>query len=188
MIFVKYAGLFVLVSLLSIFTIAKPVKIFYPQLAGVQCPHPWLCVDDLSKVDEARLLYENALKGVELKLSSFDHKPRVIFCSAPACFAAFGFEKEAATSIGSLGVIVAPRGWTQYFVEHELIHQWQSENFGLLAMTMAPTWLKEGMAYSLSDDPRAVLQEPFQSFRSEYRSKFAQLEGEALRVALSDEF
>jgi len=185
---VKYTGLFILVSLLSIFTIAKPAKIIYPQFAGVECVESWLCVDDIARAEEAKLLYENGLNGVEVKLSSFRTRPKVIFCSTAECFAAFGFEKEAATSIGSLGVIVAPRGWTQYFVEHELIHQWQSENYGFFSMTLAPTWLKEGMAYFLSDDPREVLSEPFQSFRAEYESKFGQLKGSELNAVLSEEF
>ena len=187
MIYIKYISLFVLASLCSIFTIAKPAKIVYPQITGVECVTPWLCIDDISRLEEAEGLYEEAFKQVELKLSRFVDRPKIVFCSKPDCFAAFGFDKPAATSIANFGIVIAPRGWTQYYVEHEMIHQWQSENLGLLSLMLTPEWLKEGMAYSVSGDPRETLAEPFQSFRSQYESKFGQLRGMELKAMLEDE-
>lgn len=188
MIYAKYISLFILASLGSIFTIAKPAKIVYPESTGVVCVESWLCVDDTSREAEARSLYESAFHGVEAKLSKFMSRPKVVFCSKLECFSSFGFDKAAATSIGSFGIVVAPRGWTQYYVEHELIHQWQSENYGFFSMMLASEWLKEGMAYSVSDDPREVLNEPFQTFRSQYESKFGKQRGSELMAMLDEEF
>ena len=187
MVVIKYAVLFIIVSLLSIFTFAKPTKIFYPQVTGVECVEQWLCIDDKDKLDEAIQLYENAFKNVENKLTKFVERPTVIFCSTLECFTKFGFEKAAAKSIGGFGVVVAPRGWTVYFVEHEMIHEWQVENFGLTSIVLAPKWLKEGMAYSVSDDPREVLEEPFESFRKQYEEKFGLTRGAELIALLENE-
>ena len=186
--YLKYIVLFVMASLFSVFTIAKPTKIVYPQVAGVTCVETWLCIDNLDRINEARTLYDNALQSLEVKLSQFVNRPKVVFCSTQACFADFGFKKPAAASIAGFGVVVAPRGWTQYYVEHEMIHQWQSENFGFINVLMAPEWLKEGMAYSVSDDPREQLDEPFQSFRQEYEKQFHQLRGMQLKAALEEAF
>ncbi|MCK7580702.1 MAG: hypothetical protein MZV65_37070 [Chromatiales bacterium] len=49
-----------------------------------------------------------------------------------------------------------------------LVHYWQAENFGLLAGLVGEPWLIEGMAYSLSDDPREKLHEPFESYRRKF--------------------
>lgn len=182
--FLKYLVLFLSASLFSVFTIAKPTKIVYPQVTGVTCVETWLCTDNLDRVAEARALYEKALQNVEVKLSKFVNRPKVVFCSSQTCFSDFGFKKPAAASIAGFGIVVAPRGWTQYYVEHEMIHQWQSENFGFITMLMTPEWLKEGMAYSVSDDPREQLDEPFHSFRQEYETKFQQQRGLELKAAL----
>jgi len=36
-------------------------------------------------------------------------------------------------------------------------------------MLTKPKWLVEGMAYSLSDDPRPTLSEPFQQWRAQFK-------------------
>jgi len=158
-----------------------------PQVTGVECVEKWLCVDDLSRLDEAQRLYEGSLAKIEARLGKFKSRPRVVFCSTADCFAKFGFDKAAGNSIGGFGVVIAPRGWTPYYIEHELIHQWQSSTFGSIAVWRAPAWVIEGMAYALSDDPRTKLSEPFQSYREEFSHTFGDLGGQELVLALSKE-
>jgi len=183
----KVIGLFLLIVPIAAFAFIKPIKIIVPEIAGVICVEKWLCIDDVNKLESAYLLYERALKEIEEKLTSINKKPKVVFCSTQSCFSKFGFENEAAKSIGSLGVVVAPRGWKRHYIKHELIHQWQSEKFGSISIWLAPKWVTEGMAYSLSDDPRRMLSEPFQGYREKYNKKFNRLLGHQLEVALSNE-
>ena len=183
----KIIGLFLLVAPIAAFAFVKPIKIIVPEVAGVVCVEKWLCIDDVSKFENASFLYERALKEVESKLTPINKKPKVVFCSTQSCFSKFGFKKEAAQSIGSFGVVVAPRGWQHHYIKHELIHQWQSEKFGSISIWLAPKWVTEGMAYALSDDPREILSEPFQGYREKYNKKFSLLEGHQLEVALSNE-
>ena len=174
-------------SPLAVFAFVKPAKILMPEVAGVECVQSWLCIDDINKIETATALYELGLNDVEAILTPFNKKPKVVFCSTQSCFSKFGFNKEAANSIGSLGVVVAPGGWEHHYIKHELIHQWQSEKFGSISVWLAPMWVTEGMAYSLSNDPREILSEPFQSYRKQYNSTFGHLRGNKLKVALSDE-
>lgn len=76
--------------------------------------------------------------------------------------------ENAGLILGPFGIAIAPRGWKQYYVAHELIHHWQAENFGSLALLKGEPWLIEGMAYSLSNDPRKELHEPFESYRRRF--------------------
>ena len=158
-----------------------------PEVAGVDCVEKWLCIENANDLEKASLLYENAINEVEEKLTSFNEKPRVVFCSTLSCFSSFGSNKAAAKSIGSFGVVVSPRGWANHYVEHELIHQWQSEKFGSITIWLAPKWIKEGMAYSLSDDPREILSEPFQGYREKYKKMFDGLRGHELEAAIGNE-
>jgi hypothetical protein len=180
----KYIGLLVVVFPVAVYAFVKPAKILLPEVAGVECIEAWLCVDDAKRAKEAEALYEASVASVESKLTIFDRKPRFVFCSTMKCFTSFGFNKSAGQSIGGFGVVIGPRGWKNYYVEHELIHQWQSLNFGVIRSWLAPEWIIEGMAYSLSDDPRAILHEPFQTYREKYSRAFGRLGGEELKHAL----
>ncbi len=183
----KYIGLLVVVFPVAVYAFVKPAKILLPELAGVECIEAWLCVDDTKRAKEAEALYEESVARVESKLTTFDRKPTFIFCSTMKCFTSFGFNKSAGQSIGGFGVVIGPRGWKSYYVEHELIHQWQSSNFGVIRSWFAPDWITEGMAYSLSDDPRALLHEPFQTYRKKYGRAFRGLGGVELKHALEGE-
>ena len=46
----------------------------------------------------------------------------------------------------------------------------QAEEWGNLAMLTKPKWLIEGMAYTLSNDPRPKLSPPFEQWRVEFKS------------------
>ena len=183
----KYIVLIILIIPAAVFAFVKPAKIVFPQLAGVECIKEWICIDDANKFKEAELLYTSSLSEIEGKLTKFGKKPKVVFCSKQECISAFGLNKEAGISIGGFGVVIAPRGWKPHYVKHELIHQWQSENYGAISVWMAPHWIIEGMAYSLSDDPRSELSSPFHSYREKYNRVYSQLSGKSLKLALENE-
>lgn len=183
--FFKYILLALLVVFpIAVFAYGKPLKVAMPEIAGVECLDEGVCLDDASRIDEARALYDAAIVDVEKRLSPYESKPKIVFCSTAECFAAFGFTKQAGVSIGSLGVVISPRGWKPHYVSHELIHQWQAEKFGFLNVWLAENWIIEGMAYSVSNDPREQLSEPFQSYRERYNRTFSSLEGAVLVDAL----
>jgi hypothetical protein len=183
---VKFIGVLLLLLPLVACAFVKPVKIFFPEVTGVECIEEWLCIDDLSKAKDARKLYTNALNSIELKLTKFSNRPKIVFCASADCFSKFGFSKSKANSIGTFGIVIGPKGWKPYYVKHELIHQWQSENFGSMSIWFASEWVIEGMAYSLSDDPRKELSEPFETYREHYNNVFGQLSGSKLKVALDN--
>ena len=97
----------------------------------------------------------------------------MIFCATQECSRSFGFTSNGAYNVATVGVVVSHRGWHSYFVRHELIHHLQNERLGSLnAWLLKPNWFKEGMAYSLSKDPRAPLPEPLQGYRAQFESWF----------------
>jgi hypothetical protein len=138
----------------------KPVRVLAPQLAGLTC-HGKVCVDDLSRLSEATGLYENAVGYVRDNIGEFQAEPRAVFCSTKACSRSFGFTSTLAYTVATAGVVISHRGWRPYLVRHELIHHLQNEHLGSLrAWLFKPAWFREGMAYSLSQDPRRPLPEP----------------------------
>lgn len=183
----KYIGLFlILIFPISVLAFGKPLKILVPEVSGVECFSDSICIDDVSKLEEARRLYEQAAKEVSIKLSPLNNSPKIVFCSTPECFTSFGFNKQAGVSIASIGVIIGPRGWKGHYLTHELIHQWQSQEFGFLSTWLAPAWVKEGMAYHLSDDPRELLSEPFQMYRNQFKQEFGALRGMELKLRVEE--
>ena len=187
MIYSRAIVLALLIVPVTVFAFVKPARIVFPKLAGVECVTEWICIDDARKFKEAESLYISSLTEIERKLTKFKNRPKVVFCSSQTCFSAFGFNKAAGKSIGGFGVVIGPRGWKPHYVKHELIHQWQSESYGALSVWMAPHWIIEGMAYSLSDDPRPELSDPFQDYREKYNHVYGQLKGVALKLELEDE-
>jgi len=150
----------------------KPVRVLAPQLAGLTC-HGKVCVDDLSRLSEATELYENAVRYVRDSVAEFQAEPRAVFCSTKACSRYFGFTSQNAYTVATVGVVIGNRGWKPYLVRHELIHHLQNEHLGSLrAWLFKPAWFREGMAYSLSRDPRKPLPEPLQGYRSEFEMWF----------------
>jgi hypothetical protein len=166
------AGLFV-VALAPVLALAliKPWRVAAPQLvSGVNCYDGGICTDDEQRLGEARALYSAALARISEKAGAVHSRPRVIFCSASPCQKGFGLGNRAAHTVGDFGIAVAPRGWQTFYLAHELIHYRQAEEFGSIGMLWKPKWLIEGMAYSLSDDPRRPLAQPFESWRAQFES------------------
>ena len=70
--------------------------------------------------------------------------------------------------MGKSGIVVGPRGWKPHYLRHEMIHHRQAEELGILAAFTKPEWLIEGMAYALSDDPRATLADRWEEARQRF--------------------
>ncbi|MGB4765845.1 MAG: hypothetical protein WBH09_02940 [Rugosibacter sp.] len=147
----------------------KPIRVVAPELLGVHCATSGVCVDDVQRLSEAEMLRAEALDFVTRNLGQIEHPPRTIFCSTMECTKSFGFTSNAAYNVGTFGLVISYRGWKPFFVRHELIHHLQNERLGTLnAWLFKPTWLIEGMAYSMSEDPRMPLPQPLQGWRESF--------------------
>lgn len=156
---------------LTVWAIYKPVRVFAPELvSGITCESATICLDDTSRYAEAVKLYDEAIQFVISSVGEIKKKPRIIFCATESCFNAFGFNKASAHAVGTSGIVISPRAWKYYYIRHEIIHHLQAEKMGVISQWRSPAWFTEGMAYSLSQDPRKTLSRPHQ----EYREKFAQ--------------
>lgn len=157
-----------LLSPVAAWALYKPVRIVAPEWNGVSCVNDDICIDDPQRTDEAQRIYASALRFVNEEIGEIDDKPRVVFCATEKCFDAFGFHAPAkAKAIGSFGLVIGPSGWENYLLRHEFIHHLQSERLGAVGQWSSPAWFKEGMAYSLSGDPRE-LKEPFTGYRKTF--------------------
>lgn len=149
----------------------KPVRVLAPQLvSGVSCVTETICMEDTARYDEAEALYNDVSSFLEASVASFENRPRIIFCSTQECFRSFGFNKSSAGTVGVSGIVISPRGWTRYYLSHEMLHHLQSERLGIYKQWRSPEWFKEGMAYALSEDPRQELSEPWQQYRSRFEA------------------
>lgn len=154
----------------------KPVRVFAPELLGIQCVDSGVCVDDESRLDEAIALKSAAVAFVSTRVGEIRKTPRAVFCSTAACAKSFGITSQGAYNVGTFGLVIGPRGWHPHFVRHELIHHLQNERMGSLnAWLFKPNWLLEGMAYSLSEDPRRPLPLPLESWREAFESWYVEV-------------
>ena len=168
-------GAMLLIVPLAAWALVKPVRVLAPQLEGLRC-NEWVCVDDTSRRAEATKLYRDALNSVQSSVSTLHSVPRAVFCATPACSDKFGFTAALAYAVGTFAVVISHRGWRPYLIRHELIHHLQNERLGWLrARLFKPEWWREGMAYSLSDDPRKPLPEPLEGYRSQFEAWFKQV-------------
>lgn len=158
--------LFVITPILAWFMV-KPVRIVAPGLVGIKCYEDGVCLDSGS-LEEAKVLRHEAIDFLSKKVGVFEKAPRVIFCSSWECAGKFGLGKRSAVTVGTFGSAISPRAWKSYYIRHELIHQMQAQEMGLLKCLILPSWLIEGMAYALSEDPREPLSEPWQGYRSKF--------------------
>lgn len=148
----------------------KPTRVLAPELTGVSCISDVICMEDVSRYEEASKLYDETFEFVNAMVDAIEKKPRAIFCSSQDCFKSFGFDRAAAHTVGSSGIVIGPRGWKDYYIRHEMIHHLQAERLGVFKQWRSPGWFKEGMAYSMSRDPRSTLSEPWQRYRSEFET------------------
>ncbi|MDG0068463.1 hypothetical protein MMB92_31320 [Burkholderia sp. IO2] len=154
---------------IAAYALVKPLRVVVPALVpGVSCPRADICTDDAAKLGAAQQLYRGGAARAAAAVGGFRAAPRIVFCATRACADAFGLGTRAALTLGDFGIVIAPRGWQTYFLAHELIHHRQAEVLGNLAVVTKPRWLIEGMAYSLSDDPRHPLAQPFEAWRTQF--------------------
>ena len=146
----------------------KPARVLAPEWSGVTCVSERICLDDVAREAEAVALYDEAHEFVTSRVGAIERKPRAIFCASQSCFRSFGFDTAGAHTVGVSGIVVGPHGWKDYYMRHEMIHHLQTERLGVVRQWLLPKWFTEGMAYSLSGDPRPPLTEP----RKGYREKF----------------
>ncbi len=159
----------------------KPIRVLAPEWAGVSCITDVICIDDPSRFAVASSLYESERHVVEALIGPMERKPRVVFCSTDDCFQSFGFGRRSAATIGTVAIVISPRAWKSYYVRHEMIHHIQHERLGSLkAWMVSPEWFIEGMAYSLSEDPRSVLSEPWQHDCTQFEAWYRQVGKEHL--------
>lgn len=132
-----------------------PSRVLVPALAPVTCGERRVCVDDVNRLAEAEALYSAALAFVNDRVGQIQNPPPVYFCATAACSAHFGWEGVAGYNVGVFGAVIKPGWWKSFIVRHELIHHLQNERFGMLNyVATKPQWFLEGMAYTLSEDPR----------------------------------
>jgi hypothetical protein len=157
---------------LAAWAFVKPVRVLAPQFAGLEC-EGLVCVDEPAKRAEATTLYQDAFRFVRTSVGAMQAEPRAIFCSTHACSEKFGLNRRNAYTVGTVAMVIGDRGWQPYFVRHELIHHLQNERLGSIRNSfLKPVWFREGMAYSLSEDPRRPLPEPLQEYRSRFEDWF----------------
>lgn len=162
------------VPLLAWFLV-KPVRVFAPELAGVNCLNASVCIDDVARQQEAESLHAEGMAFVQDTLGTIEGKPRITFCASQACADSFGLGARSAVTLANFGTVIGPGAWKSYYVRHELIHYLQAERLGTLRLLFKPGWWVEGMAYALSQDPRAPLVEPFESHRKKFLAWHAAL-------------
>lgn len=148
------AVLFITVTACSSY---KPVRVVAPELFGLTCFPDGICLDDPARHNEAAALTNNAKSFVDDRFGPAPNLSRVLYCSTKSCFSQFGNPQVAALYVwGTDTLVVNETGWQDYIIRHELIHHWQAKTFGVLPSSSGlPRWYIEGMAYVLSDDPRA---------------------------------
>jgi hypothetical protein len=160
---------------LAAWAFVKPVRVLAPGLEGVTC-EALVCVDDAVRRAEAVALYRDAFEFVQTSVGAMQFEPRAIFCSTHACAEKFGLLRRNAYNVGTFAVVIGDRGWKPYFVRHELIHHLQNERLGSLRTWLfKPVWFREGMAYSLSGDPRRPLPQPLEGYRSRFEAWYGQV-------------
>lgn len=164
----RVAFLLLVVAPIASWFIVKPVRVIAPSAFGLSCPNQVVCVESKEALPSATDLYSEAIDFVRKNVGPIQGHPLVIFCSTQACANHFGLGARSAVTVGTVGTVIGPNAWKPYYVRHELIHHLQGQQFGVLRRILMPSWLIEGMAYSLSKDTRANLAEPWQSHRDQF--------------------
>jgi hypothetical protein len=166
-------SLAVLLAPVLAFAVPNPLRAYAPALFGLHCDAQRLCVDDPSRFQSARNLAALAQDDLLPCLGPAQAPPRLIFCATQSCYDIFGRRRSTAVSFGESAVLIGPRGWQAHYVKHELVHIAQYRNLGLIRTWRLPEWLREGMAYSLSADPRRPLPGELEPWRKQFETWYA---------------
>ena len=153
----------------------KPIRSLAPETFGLTCVTDTLCVEDPQTAPPAQRLATGALRFVEANIGSLNRSPKFLFCDTVECFDRFGHHEFSAQYVWGTNIIVINEaGWRDHIVVHEVIHHWQAEHFGLIKASSWPSWFIEGMAYSMSNDPRRPLpREDIEAYRLEFEQWLA---------------
>lgn len=184
--YIKWLIAVLLLLPVSACALYKPIRVLIPEAFGVTCHEHNVCVEDASQLDTAVALLDTSKRELGTQWGLSVGEPKIVFCSTEKCRQAFGLSQRAGLTLGTFGILIAPRGWERHYVAHELIHYWQAENFGLLTGLVGEQWLIEGMAYSLSNDPREKLHEPFESYRHKFNAWYRLNAGVPLKKSVSE--
>lgn len=176
----RLALLLLVVAPVAAWALVKPVRVLVPGIGGTTCVSETVCVDDLSRADEAKRLYAEAVGFVSDKVAPVHGQPKVVFCSTQACADAYGLGRRSAVTVATVGSVIGPKAWRDYYVRHELIHYVQADRLGALTLFVKPSWFVEGMAYGLSQDPRTPLAEPFEGYRAEFMAWYGAIDKDKL--------
>ncbi len=160
----------VVITPFAAWAIYKPTRVLLPEFGPVSCVSDILCTDDLARLEEMEALYGQGLRRVQERLGRLDEQPRGIFCTLRPCSKFFGNAAPAAFNVGTVGFVINPNGLTNYFVAHEMIHHIQNDRIGSARAMLKPAWWREGMAYSMSGDPRRPI--PGDGTLEGYRVRF----------------
>jgi hypothetical protein len=158
----------------------KPARRLFPALLGFTCGEGPVCVEAAASLPLAEGLYSDALHFVNTRLVILEHPRPFLFCTSTGCAKALGLQQSLGQTTGPFGSVIGPKGWAPYIVRHELIHQVQNEQLGVYRVHPGPAWLLEGMAYTLSDDPRPELDSPWQQHRHRFSAWYASFPHEQL--------
>lgn len=166
--FIISIGFFLLLPILLWLTY-PPIRVFAPNLAmPLILIDKKIYIEDEKQAAQARQLYQDALNFIATQINPIQDPPTVIFCNTAQCFQRFGFIHAEAQTVSRFGIVLGPRAWQPYHLRHEMIHHLQIEQLGWLTAWTNPSWFTEGMAYSLSRDPRSDLGEPWQTYREQF--------------------
>ncbi|PJI93029.1 hypothetical protein BC777_1896 [Yoonia maricola] len=148
----------------------KPLRSLAPETFGLTCVTDTLCVEDPDTAPQAQRLATEAMRFVEVKIGSIQQTPKFQFCSTIRCFNRFGHSEFRAQYVwGANTIVVNAAGWEDYIIRHEVIHHLQAEHFGLIKASSLPRWFIEGMAYTLSEDPRNPLpRDDIEQYRQQF--------------------
>jgi hypothetical protein len=167
--------IFFITPLLAWFLV-KPARIVAPELMGLKCFDEGLCLDSEANYINAKKLRDDAIEFVSEEIAIFHSAPKIIFCSTWECAEGFGLGKRSVVTFGSYGIAISPRAWKAYYIRHELIHLLQAQELGTIKCLLLPSWLIEGMAYSLSQDPRPELEQPWEEYRRQFNRWIASID------------
>lgn len=153
-----FLTLTIVLGLVALPVSVKSVRILAPQMFGLDCVAETVCIDDEDKLDEAMALLADAKSFISKEMGGVETDPTILFCNTEECFDRFSDPSVSAQYFWGARTILLGGDWEPFILRHELIHHWQNDNFGGPREALRlPMWFLEGMAYTLSGDPRDVI-------------------------------
>ncbi|RVU32861.1 hypothetical protein [Neptunomonas marina] len=129
----------------------KPIRLFAPSFNDVVCVNHYICAENPASIKVAAQLYAEAAEVLQESIAKFDTPPKVIFCETSACVKRFGFnDDDNARTVGSIAILVGPKGWQTEELVHMMVHYSVNSRFGEWHGSKVPLWFAEGLAYRLT--------------------------------------